>query len=551
MALSHPPAETFVPSKASALGKSKKYSWIGFVAGAVAAFAIYGFSWFALGLILLVAGFFEWLIRQQLSVTRGVVTLDAEGLTAQSLGGPTKKFAWRDLETVSVESGLLTFHLSATPDRPDRRSFWTGGNPAKPTLNLVPFEEADQERLLDTIRRYQSLAKGDDPAGNILPNELAAEREFRERLTALAPRTWATWALIGINVLIWVYSLTIGGQLAGTPADKLLLWGGNAASEVQKGEWWRMLAAIFMHSGVMHVGMNMLGLYLAGTLVERIYGARLFLIIYFGAGLLGSAFSLHFSALHAVSVGASGAVFGVTGALLVAVLQHRDKLPETFSKQMIVGVCLFVGHSLLQGFANVGIDNAAHIGGLIGGALAAFILPERFDAMAFRKVMLRRAVAALAVMIVATVSVAALAPPAALDQAKVVASGQQLGQLFKEFARAMKVLQDENEAVKAGRLSDDEADQRSRSVHAPMMRNLQEKFSQVVLRPGDPREPIVRDMQRTTQLMTEALSMDSVRNESTGKMDPADPQRAAQINAELPKILERLKALVEKAKAAK
>jgi hypothetical protein len=115
----------------------------------------------------------------------------------------------------------------------------------------------------------------------------------------------------------------------------------------------------------------------------------------------------------------------------------------------------------------------------------------------------------------------------------------------------MKVLEDEIEAVKAGRLSDDEADQRSRSVHAPMMRSLQEKFSQVVLRPGDPREPIVRDMQRTTQLMTEALSMDSVRNESTGKMDPADPQRAAQINAELPKILERLKALVEKAKAAK
>ncbi len=383
------------------------------------------------------------------------------------------------------------------------------------------------------------------------PNELTAEREFQERLTALAPRTWATWVLVGINLLIWALSLTIGGQLASTPADTLLLWGGNAASEVQKGEWWRLLTAMFMHSGLMHVAMNMCGLYIAGTMVERIYGVRLYLIVYFGAGLLGSAFSLHFSAQQAVSVGASGAVFGVTGALLVAVLQHRDKLPQIFSKQVIGGIGLFIAYSLLQGFARVGTDNAAHIGGLIGGALAAFILPERFDAVAFRKVMLRHAVVTLGVMIVATVSVAAMAPPAALDQAKAAASDQQLGQLFKEFERAMKALQDESEEVEAGRLSDEEADQRSRSVHAPLMRSLQDRFSQVVLRPGDQREPLVRDVQRATQLMTEALAMDSVRNESTGKMDPIDPQRAAQIEAELLKIIKRWKAQAERKAVAK
>jgi hypothetical protein len=120
--------------------------------------------------MLLFIGLSEWLIRLQLSATRSVVSLDAEGLKARALGGPTKQFAWRDLEAVSVESGLLTFRLTASPDRPNRRSFWTGGNPARPTLNLGPFEAADQERLLDTIRRWQSLAKGGGYA-SILPKE--------------------------------------------------------------------------------------------------------------------------------------------------------------------------------------------------------------------------------------------------------------------------------------------------------------------------------------------------------------------------------------------
>lgn len=551
MSLSHPPAETFVPSKGSSLGKAQKYSWIGFVVVATASFAIYGFSWFALGLMLAIAGFIEWLIRQQLSATRGVVTLDAEGLKAGTLSGPAKQFAWQELEAVSVERHMLTFQLAATSSRPNRRSFWSGTNPAQPTLGLNMFEATDQERLLDAIRRWQALAKGDDSPRASVPNELVAEREFQQQLSALAPRTWVTWALIGVNVLIWVFSLTIGGQLAGTPADTLLLWGGNAASEVQKGEWWRLLTAMFMHSGFMHVAMNMVGLYIAGTLVERIYGARLYLIVYFGAGLLGSAFSLHFSAQQAVSVGASGAVFGVTGALLVAVLQHRDKLPQIFSKQVIGGIGFFIAYSLLQGFARVGIDNAAHIGGLIGGALAAFILPERFDVVAFRKVMLRRAVTALAVMIVATASIAAMAPQAALDQAKVAASVKQLDPLFKEFVRAMTVLRDEREEVKAGRLSDLEFDQRMRSVHAPMIRNLQDSWSQVVLRPGDPREPFVRDIQRASQLLAELSSMDSVLSESTGKMEPSDAQRVAQISAELGKIFERLKTFVEKRKEAK
>lgn len=547
--------KTFTPSSNSVLGKARKHNWIGFGICTALVFAMSGFSWFVLIVVLLFAGLMEWIIRRQLNATRGGVRLDPEGLKADTLSGPTKQFTWSELQAVTVESiqsnRMLKFQLTPTAERPDGRSFWTGTNAAQPTLGLGPFEAADQERMLNAIHRWHSLARGEAGAPPALPNELVAEREFQEQLTALAPHTWATWVLVAINLLIWGFSLTQGGNFTGTPADKLLQWGGNATSEVQKGEWWRLLTSTFLHSGFMHVAMNMFGLYTAGTLVERIYGIRLYLIVYFGAGLLGSAFSLHYSAQQAVSVGASGAVFGVTGALLVAVLQHRDKLPKNFSKQLISGIGFFVVYSLLQGFTKPSIDNAAHIGGLVGGALAAFILPERFDLPTFQKVMLRRALTALVVMSAATMSIAAMAPSAPFDQARAVEGAHRLEHLLKDFEQAMKALAQEQEEVKAGQLSEQEADNRSRSVHAPVMRKIRDDLADIILRPGDPRAPLIRDMQRLSQLMTEGLEMESVFNPDTGKMEPANPKRAAEIETETLGIGERLMGVAEKAKTAK
>lgn len=550
--------EVFLPSAASPLAKVRRYTWMGLGLGVIFILARNGFGggfWISLIPLLLISGLMHWVFSRQLSPQRGSVTLDANGLSAPNLTGPAKQFAWSELAQVEVETVqgncTLKFQLHPGSERPDRRSFWNGANPARPTLNLAPFAPPDQERLLSAIRRWKAGADGSVATDQTVANELVAEREFQEQLKALAPQPWVTYALVAINLAIWGFTLLNGGSLLQTPADKLLLWGGNAASEVQKGEWWRLLTATFMHSGLMHVAMNMLGLYTAGVLVERIYGARLYLIVYFGAGLLGSAFSLHFAAQQAVSVGASGAVFGVTGALLVAVLQHRDKLPKSFSKQMISGVGFFVVYSLLQGFAKSGIDNAAHIGGLLGGALAAFILPERFDLPAFRSVMRRRALITLGVMTTATVGIGALAPAAPVDQVRVAASGEKLDRAAKDFDRAMKAIKQDGDAMAAGTLSEREADRRSRTVHAPELRRLTDAFADLTLRPGDPREPLVRDMHRLSQLLSEGMAMDSVFNEATGKLDPINPQRAAEIEAEILKVGRHLQASVEQMKAAK
>lgn len=156
---------------------------------------------------------------------------------------------------------------------------------------------------------------------------------FANRRRALARQPWVSYALVLLNVAVWLITLASGAALMQAPADKMLVWGGNAASEVQRGQWWRLLTAVFLHSGLMHLAANMVALLCAGPTVERVYGSHRFLLLYLGAGLAGSALSMHFSAQHATAVGASGAVFGVAGALLVA----ASPLPANCSELLHAG----------------------------------------------------------------------------------------------------------------------------------------------------------------------------------------------------------------------
>ena len=539
-------AEYFYASKNGPLARSKLLLWISLLVFAVpVAFVVLQrgpFLWATLGFFLVIGGVAEWGIRKQLRPGKPLVTLSDDALASTNLSGREKRLSWSAIEKVSVESlqgtRVLAFVLRGVKCR---RGFWDWNSSGRPLLTLTPFSPDDQERLLDAInKRHVKFA--DCPAGEQFNggNEIREEREFQEKLKELQPITWVTYALIVVNLAIWGAMLANGASFINTPADRLFDWGGNAASAVQQGEWWRMISAIFLHSGFLHVAMNMLGLYSAGVTVERIYGSGFFLLLYIGAGLLGSALSLHFSAQDAVSVGASGAVFGVTGALLVAVFQHRRTLPKTFSRQTISGVGFFVVYALLQGLGKQGIDNAAHVGGLLGGCLAAFILPERFDMAVFQKLVARRALAVLLVLGAAIACLAAMAPPAKLDLGRVFASADIVDRALKRFDAAVKNLQLEMASLKDGKMSEREADARSRAVHAPEFRAVVDGLDPVVLRPGDPRESFVKDIKRLSELLAEALAMESVFNEETGKYEPTNPARAAEIDAEIGKVNERV-----------
>ncbi|WP_263772617.1 rhomboid family protein [Propionivibrio soli] len=486
---------------------------------------------------------FERHLRRQFRPGEPLVTLTDEFIAAPNLAGGQRYLRWADIERIRVDAiqqtPALVFELKEGVGGA-ARSFWSGVDPHRPMLLLTPFNRDDTERLIAEVERRHARWHGfpDDESGVL--REMVEERQFEERLRAWQPFAWSVAALIGINLVVWLLTLFNGAGVGSAGADKLLLWGGNAASEVQKGDWWRLVSATFLHSGLMHVAMNMFGLYAAGVTVERIYGSYPFLLIYFASGLLGSALSLHFSAQQTVSVGASGAVFGITGALLVAVLQHRGTLPRTFSKQTISGVGFFILYSLVQGFTHPGIDNAAHIGGLLGGCLTALILPERFDFETFNGALRQRALAAFVAAGVAIVAVAVAAPPASLDQRQLLASNDVAGRALQSFSDGLQALYDEQAQLNAGGITEKEVDERSRNVHAPVFRQVADDLSHVILRPGDPRQPLIKDAQRMSVLLAESLGMASVDDPPTGRPQPADPKRMAEISAEIAMLNSRL-----------
>ena len=539
----------FYSSGKSQTGKAQKWLWASALAGLLASLAIQknstGLPMLTIITFVILFGGIWLFLRSLLKPGQALVTVNRDFIESLLFRGDTKRYPWSEIAAVSFNAQgntrFLEFRLTDKEGRPDKRNFWNGVNYARPSIQLAVFDELTQEQMLEAIKHcMEKQAPANGRAIGELVNEIAIEREFQERLKAMAPVPWITYSLIAMNGLIWLLTLFMGAGFASAGADRLLIWGGNAASEVQRGEWWRLLSATFLHSGFMHVMMNMIGLAAAGITVERIYGHRLFALIYFGSGLSGSALSLHFAAQNAVSVGASGAVFGVTGALLVAVFQHRDKLPKTFSKQTISGLSIFILYSLMQGFAKQGIDNAAHVGGLLGGCLCAFILPERFDMANFNSTFAKRAVAALLMIATATVGLAAMAPRATIDQARIFASNEILIQSLKRFDEGMKALQQEQIDIKAGKLSEQDADDRSRIVHAPVFRQVADDLSKLAFRPGDPREQFTKDIQHMSELLFETLAMESVFNEETRKFEPINPGRAAIIDDELIKMTERM-----------
>ena len=205
---------------------------------------------------------------------------------------------------------------------------------------------------------------------DILPPEPTTTAEPRAKL----PPPIATRVLIGINVVVFLAMAATTREFLDFNVPTVLRWGADFAILTASGEWWRMLTSMFLHGGILHIAVNMWALRNLGYTAELFYGRRNFLIIYFLSGLAGSAGTMVWNPIR-VSVGASGAIFGVAGAL--AALVYFKKLPVDRALLRrdvgsIGGVIIF---NLIIGARLATIDNSAHVGGLIAGTLLGFALP--------------------------------------------------------------------------------------------------------------------------------------------------------------------------------
>jgi rhomboid protease GluP len=161
------------------------------------------------------------------------------------------------------------------------------------------------------------------------------------------------------------------------PAKQLINWGANYRPLLEEGQWFRLITSLFVHGGIAHLLMNLYGVFFAGITLERTIGPARVAIIYLLSGAAGSITS---SLVHpaTVSVGASGAIFGLYGALVVIMIVRNFGRSSAFAP--ILQFVVFLVASLLIGAGKIGIDNAAHLGGLaagliLGGIIAA--LPRR------------------------------------------------------------------------------------------------------------------------------------------------------------------------------
>jgi rhomboid protease GluP len=195
-----------------------------------------------------------------------------------------------------------------------------------------------------------------------------------DQLLARVTRIPVTLLLIAANLLIFGAMLGYGAGLWHSSNGVQLAWGANFGPATKDGEWWRLGSALFLHFGVFHLAMNMLSLWDGGRLVERMYGHGRFVLIYFSSGLTGNLLSLIAQGDRAVSGGASGAIFGVYGALMWFLWRERATLNPAEFKRLFWGAAGFSAVTIVLGLQVTGIDNAAHVGGLVAGILTGAAL---------------------------------------------------------------------------------------------------------------------------------------------------------------------------------
>ena len=191
----------------------------------------------------------------------------------------------------------------------------------------------------------------------------------REKENIKSKKVYLTYIIIAINAVM----LLVTGFFPTT--EKLLACGALCGENVSEGEVYRLVTHVFLHSGLLHFAANSIGLYILGTRAEMFFGRVKYVLYYLFTGILAGATSLAFSAPGTVSVGASGAICGIMGALFVFSLVKRVTVRGLDS----FALALYVAVSLASGFLTEHVDNFAHFGGFISGAVIELIVRKVRD----------------------------------------------------------------------------------------------------------------------------------------------------------------------------
>jgi len=202
--------------------------------------------------------------------------------------------------------------------------------------------------------------------------------------TAFFPVT--TW-LIGLNALVFLLMVVRGvSPLLPTPQQAIDFGADVGTLTLQHGQWWRLLTSMFVHFGIVHIGLNMWCLWNLGRAAEQLMGRASYLLGYFVSGIFSSIASVYWHPM-AASAGASGAIFGMAGVLVSYVYLRKTPANMPINKSFLGSLGTFIAYNLAFG-ALPGISNAAHIGGLVMGLAVGAALPASGASEAARRTQL-------------------------------------------------------------------------------------------------------------------------------------------------------------------
>jgi len=226
-------------------------------------------------------------------------------------------------------------------------------NLAEPQPKWAEEIEKLRQQTVETVTQQSKQAEEIDKAMNLSGTNL-----------------YATYAIIAINVIVFILMAIDGAGIMKLNPDVHIKWGSNYTILTMTGDWWRLITSTFIHFGIIHLVMNMYALYTAGVYLEPMLGKTKYITAYLCTGVIAGIVSLWWHKEGVNSAGASGAIFGMYGVFLALLLTNL--IPKQMRTALLQSIGIFVVFNIVYGMRS-GIDNAAHIGGLLSGMLIGVI----------------------------------------------------------------------------------------------------------------------------------------------------------------------------------
>ena len=269
----------------------------------------------------------------------------------------------------------------------------------------------------------------DDQPKDSANEDTAAVTQFIQQLYSSYPRVVVIPTILVINIVVFLYLLSRGAGISGDNLQVYIEYGANLGALTKTNQWWRLFTAIFLHYGILHLAFNMWVLWDAGRLTERLFGHFNLAWIYLFSGLLASPSSLYWNQDEVASIGASGAVFGIFGALIGYLLTQKHAIPKLLQRQLLKSALIFTSITIFLGITIPAIDNAAHIGGLLSGLVMGSLLSRPLTQ---KRPAVKRALVAHAGSVTLFVLAIIMAPPPYYDYHKQKDAEKLISNFIKE-----------------------------------------------------------------------------------------------------------------------